>query len=193
MQGKDFSRGWSAFCRFVLTRIMGWTIDTGPAPSDKAILLGVPHTSKLDIVVSYLYYTGMGRRAHVMVKKEHMVGIVGWLIRKIGGIPVDRSSNAAMVRSLITEMEKAETFHLAIAVEGTRAPVKHWKTGYHLISKATGAPVYLAYYDWGTKHIGMRKEPFALTDDARADTDRIQAEYEKMGLVGKHPEKYITH
>ena len=32
-----------------------------------------------------------------------------------------------------------------------------------------------------------------LTDDARADMKRIQAMYEDMHLVGKHPEKYVTH
>ena len=32
-----------------------------------------------------------------------------------------------------------------------------------------------------------------LTDDAKADLARIQALYEEMHLVGKHPEMYITH
>ena len=36
-------------------------------------------------------------------------------------------------------------------------------------------------------------EKVELTDDARADTDRIQAIYEGMGLKGKHPEGFITH
>jgi hypothetical protein len=31
-----------------------------------------------------------------------------------------------------------------------------------------------------------------LTDDPKADMARIQALYEEMNLVGKHPEMYIT-
>ena len=97
-----------------------------------------------------------------------------------------------MVKGLIDEMEKDDTFILAIAPEGTRKPVKKWKTGYHTIAKAVDCPVYMGFFDWGTKRVG-RGEKVELTDDARKDTDRIQAMYENMGLKGKHPQGYITH
>ena len=64
--------------------------------------------------------------------------------------------------------------------------------GYHAIAKALDCPVYLGYFDWGTKHVSIG-EKFPLTDDARADTDAIQKKYEEMGLVGRHPENYRTH
>ena len=89
-------------------------------------------------------------------------------------------------------MIKKEFFFLALSPEGTRKPVKNWKTGFHLIASKTGIPVYMGYFNWGTKHIG-RGERVELTDDARADMKRIQALYEEMHLVGRHPEKYITH
>lgn len=97
-----------------------------------------------------------------------------------------------MVKSLIEEMEKVDTFHLAIAPEGTRKAVKKWKTGYHLIAREVGCPVYMGYFDWKTKRVSIG-EKVELTDDARADTDRIQAIYETMHFEGKHPEGYITH
>ena len=50
----------------------------------------------------------------------------------------------------------------------------------------------MGFFDWGTKRVG-RGEKVELTDDARKDTDRIQAMYENMGLKGKHPQGYITH
>ena len=50
----------------------------------------------------------------------------------------------------------------------------------------------MGYFDWGTKCVGIGKK-VEITDDARADTDRIQALYEEMHLKGKHPEGYITH
>ena len=61
-----------------------------------------------------------------------------------------------------------------------------------LIAKETGVPVYLGYFDWGTKHVG-RGEKIELTDDAKADMKRIQEIYESMHLTGKFPENYITH
>ena len=88
-------------------------------------------------------------------------------------------------------MDKTDLMHLAIAPEGTRKPIGRWKTGYHFIAKAAGIPVYLCYFDWGRKKVAVDQK-LELTDDANADTRRIQEIYESMNLKGRHPEKYIT-
>lgn len=136
---------------------MGWTTVGGPAPEAKCVLLGVPHTSAWDFVISYLFYTQFDKTAHVMIKKEFFKWPVGAFLRKVGCIPVDRSSASAMLFSLINEMEKVDTFHLAIAPEGTRHAVKKWKTGYHMIAKKVGCPVYMGYFDWKTKCVSIGK------------------------------------
>lgn len=188
---KGYSKGWARFCGWLL-RKMGWKTVGGPMEEKKAIVLGVPHTSIWDFLISYLFYTQFGRVAHVMIKKEFFFWPLGSLLRACGCIPVDRSSAAAMVKSLINEMEQDEEFHLAIAPEGTRKPVKRWKSGFHLIARETGATVYAGFFDWGTKRVGCG-EKIELTDDARADLERVQAYYESLGLVGKHKDCYITH
>jgi 1-acyl-sn-glycerol-3-phosphate acyltransferase len=172
---------------------LGWTGVDQVIPEDKCIILGAPHTSIWDFVISYLYYASIGGNAKVMIKKSFFVWPLKPILLKLGGIPVDRSAKggASMVRQMIAEFEKCEKFHLAIAPEGTRKPVKRWKSGFHAIAKATGVSVYLGYFDWGTKRIS-RGQKVELTDDARADMERIQALYEEMHLVGKHPERYIT-
>ncbi len=182
---------WKKFCGFLL-KALGWTADSNPVPEPKCIILGVPHTSIWDFVISYLYYTSVGGKAYVMIKKDFFVGPLGWLLRKLGGLPVDRKNATSLVLSVIHEMNNTDRLHLAIAPEGTRKPVKRWKTGFHTIAKETGVPVYLGYFDWGTKHVG-RGEKIELTDDARADMNRIQEIYEGMHLTGKHPHDYITH
>lgn len=171
---------------------MGWTAVEPPVPEDKCLILGAPHTSIWDFVVSYLYYTSVGGKAYVMIKKEFFWGPLGWLLRKLGGIPVDRKNASSLVLSVIHAMNSTERLHLAIAPEGTRKPVKRWKTGFHLIARETGVPVYLGYFDWGTKRVG-RGQKVELTDDARADMQRIQDIYESMHLTGKYPKDYITH
>ena len=88
-------------------------------------------------------------------------------------------------------MKSKKIAHLALSPEGTRKAIKRWKTGFHTIARQLDCPVYLGYFDWGTKHVG-RGEKVELTDDARADMARIQEMYEKMNLTGKHPEKYVT-
>ena len=183
---------WAKFCGWLLKK-KGWTTVGGPVPENKALILGVPHTSAKDFIISYLFYTQFdAQKARVMIKKEFFFWPIGPLIRRMGAVPVDRSNAASLVKSLIDQMEKEDVFILAIAPEGTRKPVKKWKTGYHLIAKAVGCPVYMGYFDWGRKRVSVG-EKVELTDDARADTDRIQAIYEEMHLQGKHPEGYITH
>lgn len=183
---------WRKFCGFVL-RVLGWTVDDGPVEEPKCIILGVPHTTLWDFAISYLYYTSVGGNARCMVKKEAFkFPPFGWVLRKCGAIPVDRKNATTLVRSVIHEMEKSEHFHLAIAPEGTRHPIKNWKTGFHLIARTADIPVYLGYFDWGTKHVGHGRK-VELTDDARADMKRIQQLYEEMHLTGKHPENYKTH
>ncbi len=183
---------WRKFCGFLL-RLIGFTAVGGVAPDDKCILLGAPHTSMWDFVVSYLFYQSVGGDALCMVKEDLFKWpVFGWAVRKMGGIPVSRENPSAIVRSVLREMKKREKFHLAIAVEGTRKPVKRWKAGFHLIAKETGIPVYLTYFNWNPKRIGIQCK-VELTDDAKADMERIQQMYEDMHLVGKHPENYITH
>ena len=131
---------WARFCGWALKKI-GWESVGGPMKEKKAIVLGVPHTSAWDFLVSYLFYTQFGKVAHIMIKKEFFFWPLGPILRACGAVPVDRSNAAEMVRSIISEMEGAEEFHLAIAPEGTRKPAKRWKTGFHLIAKETGATV----------------------------------------------------
>ncbi|MCR5002861.1 MAG: 1-acyl-sn-glycerol-3-phosphate acyltransferase [Bacteroidales bacterium] len=183
---------WKArLCKFLLTKCLKFEAVSGPAPVDKCILAGAPHTSMWDFVVAYLFYRSFDYHPKCMIKASLFKGPLGWILRRCGGIPVDQKSKSAMVRSVIHEMESEKIFHLAIAVEGTRKPVKKWAKGYHLIAKEVGCPVYLCIFGWNPRQVGVIKE-FTLTDDANADTARMQQEYEDMHIVGKHPEKFIT-
>ena len=96
-------------------KVWGWKMDPNLPQEPKCILLGAPHTSILDFVVAYLYYEAMGGDCLCMVKKEMFVPPLGWIVKAMGGIPVDRSNATALVRSVIHEMESREHFHLAIA------------------------------------------------------------------------------
>lgn len=181
---------WKKFCSLML-KALGWTAVEPPVEEEKCIILGVPHTSAWDFVISYLYYTSVGGHARCMVKKEMFIPGLRWILRAAGAVPVDRKNASTLLKSVIDEMQRPGVFHLALAPEGTRKPVRNWKTGFHLIAKETGCSVYLGYFDWKTKRVG-RGQKVELTDDARADMKRIQQLYEDMHLTGKHPERYVT-
>ena len=184
--------GWRKFCGWAL-RKLGWTVVEGLPEEKKCIMLGVPHTTIWDFLIAYLYYKSIGGDALCMVKKELFFPPLGWILKAMGAIPVDRSNATSLVRSVIKQMEENEEFHLAIAPEGTRKAVRRWKTGFHTIAKAVdGCVVYAGYFDWGRKRVGIG-ERFPLTDDPRADLERLQAHYEAMGLKGKHDGQFLTH
>lgn len=183
---------WAKFCGFVL-RLLGWKVDGGVAPEKVAVLLVVPHTSFWDFIICYIYYTSLGAKPHTLGKKEMFFWPFNRMLQKAGGIPLDRKDPVATVVKTINSMKSTdEKFHLAIAPEGTRKPVRKWKAGYHTIARALDCPVYLGHIDWKTKHIGYT-EKFPLTDDPRKDTEAIQAYYEKAGYMGRNPELFLTH
>jgi 1-acyl-sn-glycerol-3-phosphate acyltransferase len=112
---------------------------------------------------------------------------MGYVIRFMGGIPVDRSKGASLIKQIISEFGRREIMHLAIAPEGTRKSVSKWKGGFHTIARTANIPVYLAFFDWGRKQIGWT-EKIELTDDLQADLKRIRQWYKDHGIIGRNPE-----
>ncbi len=178
------------FYKFLL-KILGWKAMEPPVPEPKCIVLGVPHTSAWDFVISFLYYHSMGATAYVLVKKSFFKWPLGGIMRSMGAVPVDNTKGAALVRAVLEEFKSREHFHLAIAPEGTRKRVDKWKTGFHTIAKAADVPVYLGYFDWKTKEVG-RGEKIELTDDVDADLKRIRQWYKDKGVQGKFPGLFST-
>ncbi len=178
------------FSKFMLW-VLGWKAVEPPVPEPKCIILGVPHTSGWDFVISYLYYSSMGRTASVMVKKSFFWGPLGPVVRAMGGVSVDRSKGASVTLQMIEEFKKREVLHLAIAPEGTRKPTQKWKAGFHTIAKAANVPVYLGYFDWKRKEVG-RGVKFELSDNAHEDLKKIRQWYKDKGVVGRHPDCFIT-
>lgn len=173
---------------------MGWKSEGQMVNDKNCIYLMAPHTSIWDFAIGFMYYRAQGGRLKVMIKKEAFFFPVNILLRSMGGFPIDRSNPQSTIRSVVREMEANEngTFHLTICPEGTRKAVRKWKTGYHTIAEATGAPVYLTYIDFGKKRVGIVPGVVELTDNARKDTDRIQDIYGTMNLTGLHKGDFVT-
>ena len=91
---------WRKFCGWLL-KALGWTADAGVVPEDKCIILGVPHTSAWDFLISFFYYYSVGGKASVMVKKEFFWGPLAPIMRWMGGIPVDRKRGATVAKQVI--------------------------------------------------------------------------------------------
>lgn len=158
----------------LLLRLSRWRT-TGEVPR-KGILVGSPHTSNWDWVLTMLLAWDSGVTIRLLVKQEFFKGPVGWLLLRTGAVPLDRADPGATIRRLIEDSATDDTFLLGIAAEGTRSKVEFWKSGFYRISQQTGLPITLAFVDGPSRTVGWGPT-FPLTGDVRADMDRVRAFY----------------
>lgn len=167
----------------LLLGLVGWRV-VGDVPR-KGVLVGAPHTSNWDWVLTLLLAWESGVVIRLLVKKEVFVGPLGWLMRATGSVPLDRKDPGGIIRQVIASARSDETFLLGLAAEGTRSKSEHWKSGFYRIARQTGLPVTLAYIDRPSRRVGWGPT-FELTGDVVADMDRVRAFYaDKTGI---HPE-----
>ena len=171
----------SRLCRLLL-RLMGWQIVLVPPPAAKTVIIGYPHTSNWDFPVAMLWRFATGFPMTWVAKKEMFENPFGGLFRRWGGVPLDRNHPGGFIEQLVEEYRRRDTFHLAIAPEGTRRKTDHWKSGFYRLALATGAPLGLGFIDYDTKRLGIGRW-IALSGDRDADLDAIRSFYaDKRGF-----------
>jgi 1-acyl-sn-glycerol-3-phosphate acyltransferase len=159
-------------------------VDIDPPSGPKCVIIVYPHTSNWDFVVGYLAKVACGLPLRWVGKHTLFRWPVGGLLRRMGGIPVNRSESSGFISQLVEEFDLRPQMWLAIAPEGTRSRTDHWKSGFYRLALATRAPLGLAFIDYRTRVVGL-KTYLALTGDEDHDLDRIRSVY--AGKVGKHP------
>ena len=170
VSGNAFSR---AFGRLVLT-LGGWQMSGEWPDLRKVVVIAAPHSSVWDAIWGLAAKVAIGLGIVFIGKKEAFRGPIGWILSRLGGMPVDRSAPGGIVDQVANEMIRAERMWFVLAPEGTRRAVEHWKPGFWRIAKAAGVPVFCVGFDYPSKRI-MLGELVELTDDMNADMARIRA------------------
>ena len=177
--------GWTrAMGRWVL-KVWGWRIVGNFPNRSKFVAVVAPHTSNVDFFVGLAVIVGMGLRASWMAKHTLFYPPMGWLMKSLGGIPINRTAQHGVVEQMVEAFEQRDHLILGVTPEGTRSRVEEWKTGFHRIARAAGLPVLLVYFDYPTKRFGfgpLMETTEALDDDMR----RIREFY--AGFQGRRPE-----
>lgn len=189
-RGNRLSRGfWS-----LVLRLFGWRA-VGEAPDlPKFVFVGAPHTSNLDFFMTAVTMAALGVRGHFVMKHQPFVGPVGWLLRFLGGIPLDRDRTRDFVSQMVDEFNSREQFLLAIMPEGTRgkdrdSATKGWRSGFYYIAKGAGVPLVMVLFDYANKR--MRVGPTVWPSESyEADLLRIQALF--AGVEGRNPERMMA-
>lgn len=169
-------------CRAVL-RLAGWSF-VGQFPDvPRAVLIAAPHSSWWDGVWGLLLKVGIGADVRFMAKQELFHGPLGGVLRRVGGMPIDRGAAKGVVDQMVEQFAQRDAFWLGIAPEGTRKAVKRWRTGFWHIAHDAGVPIVTAYFNYPDKTIGVGPL-FHTGDDMEADLDRLRAFY--APFRGKH-------
>lgn len=167
-----------------ILRLIGWRM-VGEAPR-QCVIIGAPHTSNWDFPLAILAFWSLGADCKWVGKHTLFRWPFGWFMRRLGGIPLNRSTTKDFVSEVVTWFEDDPDLKLVIAPEGTRSKKGFWRSGFYWIANGAGVPIVLGFVDY-EKKVGGFGPAIVPTGDSEADMDRLREFY--SGVHGKRPDK----
>lgn len=159
-----------------LIALCGWKL-IGEFPDiPRAVFIAAPHSSLWDGVWGLLTKIAVGANISFMAKRELFFWPLGWFLRKLGGMPIERNSTQGVVEQMAVRLRESRQLWIGIAPEGTRKQVSKWRTGFWHIARAAEVPIVLAYFHYPERTIGIGPL-FHTTDDMEADLRRLREFY----------------
>lgn len=165
--------------------LLGWKTEGRVPRLDKFILIAAPHSTNWDFVYFLLIIFKFRMPVHWMGKESMFIHPFKGLLKRLGGIPVDRSQKGALVTRMVAAFGRADRMIVTIAPSGTRQQVSRWKTGFYHIANQANIPIVCGFIDYRKKKGGIGPV-FIPTGDADADIANIRKFYRNKS--GKYPE-----
>ncbi len=169
----------NAFTRWIgrsVLRLGGWRV-VGPLPDvSKLVLIVAPHSSNWDGIWGFAAKLALGFEAKVLGKAQLFWWPLGPLLRKLGVIPIDRSSPQGTVGQAVDMIRGSERIWYALTPEGTRKRVEKWKSGFWKIAHEAQVPILPAYFHYPEKRIGIGPL-FTTSGDMAADIAALREWY----------------
>lgn len=167
-----------------LMGLLGWRIEVQLPAQPKCVLIGAPHTSNWDFFVMLMIRACAGVPFNFVGKAELFRGPMGWLMRKLGGIPVDRKRSTNLVGQIVETFKQRQQMMLVITPEATRSRSEFWKSGFYHIARQAGVPIALGFVDFSRRQAGIGP-CFMPSGDMEKDMQIIRDFY--ADKVGKFP------
>lgn len=164
--------------------LFGWRLVTETPPDRGFVLIAAPHTTAWDL--PFMLATSYAMRVPIawLGKRELFRGPLGWLLRRLGGIAVDRGARGDRVARAVEAFAADPGLVLAIPAAGSRTGKDHWKSGFYHIALGARVPIGLGYLDYARRTCGVGGF-VTPTGDVRADMAKIRAFY--RDVRGKYP------
>ncbi|BCO18949.1 acyltransferase [Alteromonas sp. KC3] len=190
--GKLVSRKWprwlSRFATWLLTK-RGWVVEGEFINERKAIIAVAPHTSNWDFFIGLFVVFSFRLNLNFFGKHTIFKPPLGAVVRRLGGIPIERSKAHGVVSVIATQIKQADDLILALAPEGTRSPIFPWKTGFMHIAREAEIPIQVIGIDYAKKAIVLGPIIQKVTNiDEQMQT--IYAFYDTV--CAKYPKNCIT-
>jgi 1-acyl-sn-glycerol-3-phosphate acyltransferase len=167
--------------------LTGWAPEGARPAARRYVLIAAPHTSNWDLAYLLALATLLDVKISWMGKRELFQGPLGWLMRRVGGIPVRRDRRTNMVSQMAEVIERSESIALVVPAEGTRSYTPHWKSGFYQIAREANVPIVMGFLDFARKRGGFGPE-LVPTGDLSQDMEEIRSFY--ADKTGKYPENF---
>lgn len=175
--------------QWLATRILGltgWRL-VGEVPDlDKAVFIAAPHTSNWDGFWLLIAKCAFDIEVRFLAKHTLFWWPLGSILTAFGAMPIDRSKASAIVDDLAASFAQEDKLFLALAPEGTRRRMPHWKSGFYRIAQAANVPIVLAFIDYPTKQMGIGK---TLAAAGHVDQDIVSIRDFYAQFTGRNPER----
>lgn len=166
---------------------MGWQIHGNFPNIAKFVLIVAPHTSNWDFVVAMAGKLAIRLSGSWLGKHTIFFWPLGVLLRRLGGVPVNRASTHGLVEQVAELFRARDTLVLGLSPEGTRKRVEKWRTGFYHIAVEAGVPIIPVYLDYGNKILGIG--PMIVpTRNLDKDLEEIGKFFSRF--EAKHPELF---
>ena len=118
---RAWANGWVGFHRLCAAGLLGIRSRVEGTPPRGAVLVACKHQSMFETFEIMLM---LDEPAVVLKRELTRIPLWGWVVRRYGAIPVDRSGGAAALRAMMRAAEGAiaEGRPIVIFPEGTRVP-----------------------------------------------------------------------
>ncbi|MEJ7667096.1 MAG: 1-acyl-sn-glycerol-3-phosphate acyltransferase [Hymenobacter sp.] len=170
--------------------VAGWK-QTGQVPPDirKCMMIAAPHTSNWDIIMARAAFYIMDVDVRFTVKSEWTENpLLGWLVKAIGALPVNRSRNNSLVNGMVKLFDQYQELVILITPEGTRAYQPKWRKGFYYAALEAGVPILLGFLDYKNKEAGVGPVVWP-TGDYEKDLEVIKSFYRTK--TGRFPERGV--
>lgn len=170
-----------------LLRMRGWKIEGVRPDCERYVLIAAPHTSNWDFPLMLAFAAAFGIRVKWFAKQSLFCPPIGWIMRAMGGIPVNRHRNDNLVDALTESFRIEPELALVVPTEGTRSRAEYWKSGFYHIARKAGVPIVPSFLDYGSKRGGFGPA-LMPSGDLGADMDYFREFYRDM--IGKFPAQF---